>query len=145
MLIGGSLNKVDKKGRIFIPSRFKEDLGETIVLCTGVFGKKCLWGFSLEEFDKFTAKLNKLPYSKMQDMYRYLSDGSVFTEVDASGRVLIPAELREFAGIEEEVRIVGMKTNIEIWSSTVWQDEKQNIKTEDFAPIIDELNFTLGD
>lgn len=145
MLIGGSFNKVDKKGRIFIPSRFKEDIGETIVLCTAVFGKKCLWGFSLSEFDKFTAKLNQLPYGKMQDMYRYLSDGSVFTEVDASGRVLIPAELREFAGIGEEVRIVGMKNNIEIWSSEVWKAEKESINPLDFANVVDELNFTLGD
>ena len=145
MLIGGTFNKVDKKGRIFIPARFKEDLGETIVLCTGVFGKRCLWGFSLSEFDKFTAKLNQLPYGKMQDMYRYLSDGSVFTEVDASGRILIPSELREFADIGEEVRVVGMKNNIEIWSSDVWREEKQNINTGDFAAIVDELNFTLGD
>ncbi len=145
MLIGGSFNKVDKKGRIFVPSRFKEDLGNTIVLCTGVFGKKCLWGFSVEEFDKFTARLNRLPYGKMQDMYRYLSDGSVFAEVDASGRILIPAELREFAGIEEEVRIVGMKNNVEIWSSAVFAEEKQSINTADFASVVDELNFTLGD
>ncbi len=145
MLIGGSFNKVDKKGRVFIPARFKDDLGDTVVLCTGVFGKKCLWGFSISEFDRFTAKLNKLPYGKMQDMYRYLSDGSVFAEVDASGRVLIPAELREFAGIGEEVRIVGMKNNIEIWSSEEWRNEKESIDTSEFAPIIDELNFTLGD
>ncbi len=145
MLIGGSFNKVDKKGRIFVPARFKDDLGETIVLCTGVFGKPCLWGFSLEEFDKFTAKLNRLPYGKMQDMYRTLSDGSVFAEVDASGRVLIPAELRQSVGIEDEVRIIGMKNNIEIWSTSVWKEEKQAINTADFASVVDELNFTLGD
>ena len=145
MLIGGSYNKVDKKGRIFVPSRFKEDLGETIVLCNGVFGKNCLWGFSVEEFDKFTAKLNRLPYGKMQDMYRTLSSGAIFTELDASGRVLIPAELREFAGIGEEVRIIGMKTNIEIWSSEEWAKEQAKIKPEDFAAVIEELDFSLGD
>ena len=145
MLIGGSFNKVDKNGRIFVPSRFKEDLGETIVLCNGVFGKNCLWGFSVEEFDKFTAKLNRLPYGKMQDMYRTLSSGAIFTELDASGRVLIPSELREFAGIGDEVRIIGMKTNIEIWSSEEWAKEQEKIKTEDFAAVIEELDFSLGD
>ena len=145
MLTGRSDHTLAKKGRLLVPARFKGDFGENIVICACAFGKKCLWGFSLSEFDKFTAKLNKLPYGKMQDMYRYLSDGSVFTEVDASGRVLIPAELREFAGIDEEVRIVGMKNNIEIWSSAVWAEEKQSIKTEDFAAVVDELNFTLGD
>lgn len=145
MLIGGSQHNVDKKGRIFIPAKFKSDFGESIVLCAGVFGKRCLWGFSESEFEKFTAKLNKLPYSKMQDMYRFLSDGSVFAEFDASGRVLIPAELREFAKIEGEVRIVGMKTNIEIWSPELWAEEKENFSPEHFAPIIDELDFSLGE
>ncbi len=145
MLIGGSQHNVDKKGRIFIPAKFKPDFGESIVLCAGVFGKRCLWGFSEAEFEKFTAKLNKLPYSKMQDMYRFLSDGSVFAEFDASGRVLIPADLREFAQIEGEVRIVGMKTNIEIWSPTLWAEEKEKFSPEHFAPIIDELDFSLGE
>lgn len=145
MLVGGSQHKLDKKGRVFMPAKFKPDFGETIVLCAGVFGKRCLWGFSEEEFEKFTARLNRLPYSKMQDMYRFLSDGSCFAEFDASGRVLIPAELREFAKIEGEVRIVGMKTNIEIWSPELWAEEKQNFSPEHFAPIIDELEFSLGD
>ena len=81
----------------------------------------------------------------MQDMYRTLSSGAIFTELDASGRVLIPAELREFAGIGEEVRIIGMKTNIEIWSSEEWAKEQAKIKPEDFAAVIEELDFSLGD
>ena len=78
MLIGGSDHSVDKKGRIFIPARFKGDFGESIVICACAFGKKCLWGFTEEGFEKFCDKLNKLPYGKMQDIYRFLSNSAVF-------------------------------------------------------------------
>ena len=102
MLIGGSDHSLDKKGRMFIPARFKGDFGEKIVICACAFGKKCLWGFTEEGFETFCDKLNKLPYGKMQDIYRFLSNSAVFAEFDASGRFLIPNELRTFAGIENE-------------------------------------------
>ena len=145
MLIGGSDHSVDKKGRIFVPSRFKGDFGESVVICSCVFGKQCLWGFSEEGFEKFCDKLNKLPYGKMQNMYRQLSDGAVFAELDASGRVLIPAELRKFAKIESDVHIVGMKNNIEIWSAELWEKEKENFESQDFGPVVEEIGFTFGD
>ena len=64
VLIGGSDHSLDKKGRMFIPARFKGDFGESIVICACAFGKKCLWGFTEEGFEKFCDKLNKLPYGK---------------------------------------------------------------------------------
>lgn len=145
MLIGGSDHSVDKKGRIFIPARFKGDFGESIVICACAFGKKCLWGFTEEGFEKFCDKLNKLPYGKMQDIYRFLSDSAVFAELDASGRVLIPAELRSFAGIETDAHIVGMRSNIEIWSPENWSAEQERFSPDNFAPIIDELDFSFGE
>ena len=145
MLIGGSDHNIDKKGRIFVPSRFKNDFGDSVVMCANTFGQKCLWGFSQEGFEKFCDKLNKLPYAKTQNIYRTLSDSAAFAELDASGRVLIPSELREFAGIDTEVHIVGMKNNIEIWSAEHWAEEKTKLKNEDFAPIIDEIGFSFGD
>ena len=145
MLIGGSDHSVDKKGRIFIPSRFKGDFGESIVICACAFGKKCLWGFTEAGFEKFCDKLNKLPYGKMQDIYRFLSNSAVFAELDASGRVLLPSELRSFAGIESDVHIVGMRSNIEIWSPENWQAEQGNFSPESFAPVIDELGFSFGE
>ena len=145
MLIGGSDHSLDKKGRIFIPSRFKGDFGESIVICACAFGKKCLWGFTEAGFEKFCDKLNKLPYGKMQDIYRFLSNSAVFAELDASGRVLIPAELRTFAGIENEAHIVGMRSNIEIWSPENWCKEQESFSLEGFAPVIDELGFSFGE
>ncbi|MBO5873198.1 MAG: division/cell wall cluster transcriptional repressor MraZ [Clostridia bacterium] len=145
MLIGGSDHSVDKKGRIFIPSRFKSDFGESVVVCACVFGKKCLWGFSEEGFERFCDKLNKQPYGKMQNMYRHLSDTAAFAYLDASGRILLPAELREFAGITSDVHIVGMKNNIEIWSPENWSAEKETFSSVDYASIIDEIGFSFGE
>ena len=81
----------------------------------------------------------------MQDIYRFLSNSAVFAELDASGRVLIPSELRTFAGIENEAHIVGMRSNIEIWSPENWNEEKANFSLENFAPVIDDLGFSFGD
>lgn len=145
MLIGGSDHNIDKKGRIFVPARFKGDFGNSVVICANAFGQKCLWGFSEEGFEKFCDKLNKLPYAKTQNIYRVLSDSATFAELDASGRILIPAELREFASIDTEIHIVGMKNNIEIWSAELWKNEKAKLASEDFAPIIDEIGFSFGD
>ena len=145
MLIGGSDHSVDKKGRIFIPARFKGDFGESIVICACAFGKKCLWGFTEEGFEKFCDKLNKLPYGKMQDIYRFLSNSAVFAELDASGRVLIPTELRNFAGIETDAHIVGMRSNIEICSPENWNAEQEKFTPDNFAPVIDELDFSFGE
>ncbi len=145
MLIGGSDHNVDKKGRIFIPSRFKGDFGDSIVICANAFGKKCLWGFAEDGFEKFCNKLNKLPYSKMQDIYRFLSNSAAFAELDASGRVLLPAPLRAFAGIENEVHIVGMKNHIEIWGMDEWKVVDGGMSPEKFAPVVDEVEFSFGD
>ena len=145
MLIGGSDHSLDKKGRMFIPARFKGDFGEKIVICACAFGKKCLWGFTEEGFETFCDKLNKLPYGKMQDIYRFLYNSAVFAEFDASGRVLIPNELRTFAGIENEAHIVGMRSNIEIWSPENWNEEQSKFSLENFAPVIDELGFSFGE
>ena len=81
----------------------------------------------------------------MQDIYRFLSNSAVFAEFDASGRVLIPAELRAFAGIENEAHIVGMRSNIEIWSPDNWNEEQKSFSLDNFAPVIDELEFSFGE
>jgi len=86
-----------------------------------------------------------LPYGKMQDIYRFLSNSAVFAELDASGRILIPAELRAFAGIESDAHIVGMRSNIEIWSPENWQSEQEQFSLDNFAPVIDELGFSFGE
>ena len=81
----------------------------------------------------------------MQDIYRFLSNSAVFAELDASGRVLIPAELRTFAGIDANAHIVGMRSNIEIWSPENWNEEQNSFSLENFAPVIDELGFSFGE
>ena len=109
-------------------------------------GNKILYhAFTEAGFEKLCDKLNKLPYGKMQDIYRFLSNSAVFAELDASGRVLIPAELRAFAGIENEAHIVGMRSNIEIWSPENWGKEQESFSLEGFAPVIDELGFSFGE
>ncbi|MBO5200567.1 MAG: cell division/cell wall cluster transcriptional repressor MraZ [Clostridia bacterium] len=145
MLIGGSDHNVDKKGRVFIPARFKADFGENMVICACVFGNKCLWGFTEEGFERFCNKLNKFSYDQTQEMYRVLSDGAAFADFDASGRVLIPSELRSFADIESSVHIVGMKNYIEIWSSELWEETKSKVDMSSFAPMVKEMNFSFGD
>ena len=115
MFVGGTFNKVDKKGRIFVPSIFKEELTEKVILCYNIFGKKSLWCFPMHKYERFSESLVEGLYSEMSDFYCALSDGAQPADVDSAGRILIPADLRELVGITEEVRIVGMGHTLEIW------------------------------
>ena len=86
MLFGGYDHKIDKKGRVFIPSAFREDFGDSLIKCKGIFGKGCHCGYSMEEWNKFVEKLGTLPAAKSSSVKRFLYDGAFSVEFDTQGR-----------------------------------------------------------
>ena len=136
-------HNVDAKGRLFIPTKLRDELGDNFVMTKGLDG--CLSLYSQKNWAIMEEKIASLPSSKARSLQRYFFSNAMDCEPDSQGRVVIPQVLREFAGIGEEVRIIGMKTNIEIWSSEEWAKEQAKIKPEDFAAVIEELDFSLGD
>ena len=80
----------------------------------------CLFVLSSAQWDKLTEKMGQLPISKARSLQRFFFSGAFFTEVDKQGRILIPPSLREYAGLNKEVTILGAATRAEIWDSSRW-------------------------
>ncbi len=140
MLFGGFDHKIDKKGRVFIPSAFREELGESFIICRYILAnKKCLCIYSKTQWEEFVKKIGTLPSTKSSAVKRFLYDGAFNVEFDAQGRILVPPVLREYANFGEEVHIVGMDTNLEIWDSELWKEENSNNTLEYISSVMEDL------
>ena len=138
--MGEYSHTIDTKGRLIIPSRFREELGETFVVTKGLDG--CLFVFSDEEWKAFEIKLKSLPLTNKnaRQFARFFVAGATPCELDKQGRILLPATLREFAGLEKDVVLTGMLNRIEIWSKDKWNE---NNSLDDVA--MDEIAEQMTD
>ena len=102
MLIGEYEHSLDSKGRMILPAKIREDLGEKFIITKGLDG--CLFGFSESEWNNFEEKLKQLPLTNKnaRDFVRFFLSGAVEAETDKQGRILIPANLREYADLDKE-------------------------------------------
>ena len=124
MLVGEFQHNIDAKGRMIMPAKFREELGEKFVVTKGL--DKCLFVFAATEWEKLDKQLSELSLSKGRKTQRFFYGGMTDCEIDKQGRVLVPANLREYAGLEKDVVVVGLARRAEIWSKTEW--DKQNEK-----------------
>jgi len=115
MFMGEYNHTVDVKGRLIIPSKFREVLGDTFVVTKGLDG--CLFVYDNEEWNAFEEKLKQLPLTNKsaRQFVRFFLAGAAEVEVDKQGRILLPGVLREFAGLEKDVVLIGVASRIEIW------------------------------
>ncbi len=120
-MTGQYAHNIDAKGRLFIPARLREELGQSFHVTIGM--DHCLSIYSNESWDAFMEKLRDLPYSKAKAL-RVLSANAVDCEPDAQGRILIPAKLREYAGLQKEVVVIGSFDRAEIWNAERWAREE---------------------
>lgn len=143
MLMGQYEHTIDAKGRVIIPAKFREELGDRFVLTKGL--DNCLFVYSLEEWKNIEAKLKTLPLTKKdaRAFTRFFLAGAVECEIDKQGRILIPANLREHAKIEKDVIFIGVSTRVEIWSKEVWEEYSNNtdVSFEEIAEHLDDLNI----
>jgi MraZ protein len=140
MLKGEFQYTLDDKGRVVIPPRFRRVLGDQIVATRGI--DPCISVYSPSEWTKVEEALRKLP-TRQRDVTRYLLAGAVDLELDRQGRVMLPAHLRQHAGIDREVVVVGLISRLEIWSRTAWQSyiEKAQKSAPQIAEQIEELSI----
>ncbi len=122
MFIGEYRHNTDNKGRIIIPARFRDDLGERVVLTRGLDG--CITVYTLAQWDKVLEGLRVLPTTKKESrMYIHmLTAKAAECEFDAQGRVLLPQSLIQEAAIEKECVVIGVVDHVEIWSSLRWDN-----------------------
>ena len=120
MLIGEYQHSLDAKGRIFIPSKFRDELGERFIVTRGI--GVCLFGMSLTEWEALSQKLRALPITDV-DALRFLRlffAGAAEVSLDPQGRILLPANLRQIAKLEKDAVVTGTLNRIEIWSKSEW-------------------------
>lgn len=122
MLMGEYNHTIDSKGRVIIPAKFREILGDEFVVTKGL--DNCLFVYPNEEWQKFEEKLQTLPLTNKnaRQFTRFFLAGAASVEVDKQGRILLPSVLREFAALEKDVVLVGVASRIEIWSKERWMD-----------------------
>lgn len=111
---------MDLKGRVTVPSKFREDLGDKFFICKGLDG--CLFVLSSEQWESFVEKIAAMPMSQGKGIQRYFFSGAAEVEPDKQGRILIPQNLREHAGLDKEVTVIGAAVRAEIWDSARWSD-----------------------
>ena len=138
MLAGEYRHNLDEKGRVIIPSKIRNELGDRIVITRGLDG--CLFGYSEKEWNNIMEKLSTLPFTKSDARMftRFLTSGATLLEFDKQGRVNVPSFLSEYASINREVVIVGVINRIEIWSKDKW-DNFMNENTDHLSDIADNL------
>jgi MraZ protein len=131
LFYGEYQHSIDPKGRVIMPSRFREELGERFILTKGL--DNCLFVYSLEEFGNFKEKLKALPMASadVRAFERFFFGGATECEVDKQGRILIPQNLRAYAGLEKELYVMGVSARVEIWDKDRWENYSSG---EDLSP-----------
>lgn len=136
---------IDAKGRVIIPAKFREKLGDSFVITKGLDG--CLYGYAEAEWKNFEEKLATLPITNKdsRQFTRFFLAGAAECELDKQGRILIPSVLREFAGLEKDVVLVGVASKIEIWSKERWDEANGQYEDnmDDIAKNLESLGFSI--
>ena len=122
MFLGTYEPKLDDKGRVILPARFREDMERGIVLTRGQ--EHCIYAFPAQEFEQMTVELRRAPLSSKQarDYVRVLLSGAYKEVPDKQGRITLPPDLRKYAGLDRELTVIGAGSRAEIWNSQAWND-----------------------
>lgn len=143
MFMGEYSHSIDSKGRLIIPSKFRELLGDEFVLTKGLDG--CLSIYPMDEWNAFEEKLKALPLTNKnaRTFSRFFVAGATSCELDRQGRILIPATLREFAGLDKDVVLTGNITRIEIWSKKKWEENSNYDDMDAIAEGMQEMGIVI--
>ncbi len=139
-MTGEYQHTIDAKGRLFIPARLKEELGEVFYVALPMEDKTYLAAYTADTWQSILDKVNALPFSMQGDMRRFFGNAAR-CELDAQGRVLIPQSLRDFARLEKSVTIVGNNNRAELWNSELYAEEIGQATPEKLAALLKGLGF----
>lgn len=141
VFLGEFQHSIDEKGRLAIPAKFRPPLAEGLVVTRGI--DRCLYVWTLDRWQELAQRMSKLPIvqENARRITRHFFSGAVDTKMDKMGRIIIPQFLREYAGLGDEVVVVGANTNVEIWGLERWKDEvsmaeeQSSVLAEHLAPV----------
>ena len=143
MFMGEYNHTVDPKGRVIVPSKFRETLGDEFVVTKGLDG--CLFVYDMKEWNVFEEKLKSLPITNKdaRQFVRFFLAGAATVEVDKQGRILIPGVLREFAELTKDVVLIGVASRVEIWSKERWDGTASYDDMEEIAEHMADLGLSI--
>lgn len=143
MFMGEYNHTIDAKGRLIVPSKFRETLGDTFVVTKGLDG--CLFVYDNEEWGIFEEKLKSLPITNKEarQFVRFFLAGAAEVEVDKQGRILVPNVLREFAELNKDVVLIGVASRIEIWSKERFEGMNAYEDMDEIAEHMAELGLGI--
>jgi MraZ protein len=138
MFLGTYTPRLDEKGRLILPAKFREQLDEGVVVTRGQ--ERCLYVFPVSEFARLAEQLRQAPVTSKQarDYLRVFLSGASDEAVDRQGRVTIPTNLRTYAGLERDCAVIGAGQRVEIWDSAAWETYL-NEQEQVFAEQADEV------
>lgn len=147
MFMGEFHHNIDDKGRLILPAKFREELGDSFIITRGL--EDCLFIYSMNEWQKITCKLNNLPFTKKdaRSFMRFFLSGATATEFDKQGRINITSPLISYADLKKECVIIGVGDRIEVWSSEKWSNfyDINKEKMTDIAETLFDSDWTKGE
>lgn len=122
MFLGTYEPKLDEKGRVILPARFREDLAAGLVITRGQ--ERCLYVFAAADFEGVSAQIRESSFTRkaVRDYMRVFLSGATAETPDRQNRVTIPAALRTYANLDHDLTVIGAGNKLEIWNATAWQD-----------------------
>lgn len=143
MFMGEYNHTIDAKGRLIVPSKYREQLGSDFVVTKGLDG--CLFVYPNEEWTKIEEKFRNIPLTTKdaRKFSRFFFAGAASCEVDKQGRILLPQVLREFADLQKDVVLVGVLSRIEIWSKERWEATNTYEDMDEIAEHMAELGLSI--
>ncbi|XNN70565.1 division/cell wall cluster transcriptional repressor MraZ [Bacillus pumilus] len=138
MFMGEYQHTIDTKGRMIIPAKFRDSLGEQFVLTRGL--DQCLFGYPMSEWKLIEEKLKALPLTKKdaRAFTRFFFSGAVECDLDKQGRINIASNLLQYAKLEKECVVIGVSNRIELWSKSIWEQYTEE-QEDSFAEIAENM------
>ncbi|MCB0154450.1 MAG: division/cell wall cluster transcriptional repressor MraZ [Anaerolineae bacterium] len=130
MFLGEFEHTIDSKGRLTIPAKFRDELESGVVITRGLDG--CLWGYSRGEWEKLAEKIAGMPTTNpaARNFARFMFSGAFDSVPDRQGRILVPQNLRDYAGINTDTIIIGVMNRVEIWSPAKWGEVVNTVEDD---------------
>lgn len=143
MFMGEYQHTMDAKGRLFMPAKFRDQMGDKFIITKGL--DKCLFAYPESEWGILESKLRNLSFTQYEPraFVRLFFSGASECESDKQGRFLIPANLRKYCALEKDAVVIGVSSRIEIWSKDVWENYTDEIEPK-YAELARQINLDFG-
>lgn len=143
MFMGEYQHSIDTKGRLIVPAKFRDALGEHFVVTKGL--DNCLFAYPRKEWEIFEEKLKQLPLTSggARKFVRFFFAGAVECDLDNQGRIILPPNLREYADLKKDIVSIGVNNRVEIWNKDNWKayNEEENFISNDLAVEMENLGI----